>query len=305
MDLEQRLLGSCSLAVAAINGRLKNQDGVLSTHGQVLTGLRADLNMWLEAKNKALSAQVRTGSFGCGSLHMAVASSPAPKRGKGKGQVEVMCTKRKLSEHASSIGSDEQNLDIPKRLESSQAPRANEPNCVAVAQYASSTCTTAAQGLQDRGKRMIFVSSKQCAVPGVSWHKRGAWQVSWREKNERKYKNFNVQDFMKTSETFCRAEADALSAAIKFRKSLEKRGVGMAKRVQNPQSNVPGVNWHRPKKAWMVQLQVKGKRLSGGCFKPKDSTPDEVECARLAAVESRRKLEQKYFKISRVENCFA
>ena len=97
-------------------------------------------------------------------------------------------TKRKFSEHASSIGGDEQNLDIPERLESSQAPRANEPNCVAVAQYASSTCTTAAQGLQDRGKRMIFVSSKQCAVPGVSWHKRGAWQVSWREKNERKYK---------------------------------------------------------------------------------------------------------------------
>ena len=199
----------------------------------------------------------------------------------------------------------EQNLDIPKRLKSSQAPESNEPTCGAVAQYASSTCTTAAQGLQDRGKRMIFVSSKQCAVPGVSWHKRGAWQVSWREKNERKYKKLNVRDFMKTSETFCKAEADALSAAIKFRKSLEKRGVGMAKRAQNPQSNVPGVNWHRPKKAWMVQLQVKGKRLSGGCFKPKDSTPDEVECARLAAVESRRKLEQKYFKISRVESCFA
>ena len=42
-------------------------------------------------------------------------------------------TKRKFSEHASSIGGDEQNLDIPERLESSQAPRANEPNCVAVA----------------------------------------------------------------------------------------------------------------------------------------------------------------------------
>ena len=46
--------------------------------------------------------------------------------------------------------------------------------------------------------------------------------------------------------------------------------------------------------ACIVQLKVKGKRLSGGCFKPKDSTPEEVECARLAAVESRSKLEEKY-----------
>ena len=189
--------------------------------------------------------------------------------------------KRKLSEHASSIGSDEQNLDIPKRLKSSQAPESNEPTCGAVAQYARGTCT----------------SSKQSGVPGVSWHKRGAWQVSWREKNERKYKNIYVLDFMKTSQTFCKAEAGALCAAIKFRKDLERRGIGKAERVENHQSNVPGINWHIRHKAWIVQLQVKGKRLSGGCFKPKDSTPEEVECARLAAVESRRKLEQKYFTI--------
>ena len=39
------------------------------------------------------------------------------------------------------------------------------------------------------------------------------------------------------------------------------------------------------------------QQLSGGYFKPKDSTPEEVERARLAALESRRKLEEKYFAI--------
>ena len=37
--------------------------------------------------------------------------------------------------------------------------------------------------------------------------------------------------------------------------------------------------------------------IPGGYFKPKDSTPEEVERARLAAVEGRRKLEEKYFTI--------
>ena len=42
-------------------------------------------------------------------------------------------------------------------------------------------------------------------------------------------------------------------------------------------------------------MNINGQTLFGGRFTPKDSTPEEVECARLAAVESRRKLEQKYF----------
>ena len=40
--------------------------------------------------------------------------------------------------------------------------------------------------------------------------------------------------------------------------------------------------------------------LNGGTFKPGDTTPEEVERARLAAVESRRKLEEKYFTIKQV-----
>ena len=67
------------------------------------------------------------------------------------------------------------------------------------------------------------------------------------------------------------------------------------RRVENPCSGVKGINWHTSKKAWTVRLKINGKQLCGGMFKPKDSTPEEVERARLAALDSRRKLEEKYF----------
>ena len=64
-----------------------------------------------------------------------------------------------------------------------------------------------------------------------------------------------------------------------------------AKRVENPYSGVPGVRWHTRYKAWEVEVNINGQTLFGGKFTPKDSTPEEVERARLLAVESRRKLE--------------
>ena len=61
-------------------------------------------------------------------------------------------------------------------------------------------CTTAAKGLQNRGRRMILASSKQSGVPGVSWHSGYCrWQVSWYVEKERKKKYFYVNHFMKTS----------------------------------------------------------------------------------------------------------
>ena len=40
-----------------------------------------------------------------------------------------------------------------------------------------------------------------------------------------------------------------------------------------------------------ASVNINSQTLFGGKFKPKDSTPEEVERARLLAVESRRKLE--------------
>ena len=102
---------------------------------------------------------------------------------------------------------------------------------------------------------------------------------------------FSIHHFIKTSKTFCEAEADPLRAAIEFRKGLERSGIVNAKRVENPQSGVIGVRWHTRYKAWEVKKNINGQTLFGGKFKPKDSTPEEVERARLLAVESRRKLE--------------
>ena len=141
-------------------------------------------------------------------------------------------------------------------------------------------------------------SSERRVVPGVCWHSaRSCWQVSWYEEKEKKRKYFPVHRFKETSETFCEVEADALCAAIEFRKGLDRRGIVKLRRVENPCSGVKGINWHTSKKAWTVRLNINGKRLCGGMFKPKDSTPEEVERARLLAVESRCKLERKCFSI--------
>ena len=43
-------------------------------------------------------------------------------------------------------------------------------------------------------------------------------------------------------------------------------------------------------------MNINGQTLYGGTFTPKDSTPEELERARLLGVEIRRKLEKKYFK---------
>ena len=72
---------------------------------------------------------------------------------------------------------------------------------------------------------------------------------------------------------------------------MERSGIVKAKRVENPQSGVTGVFWHTRDKAWEAKMKINGQWLYGGKFTPKDSTPEEVERARLLAVESRRKLE--------------
>ena len=117
------------------------------------------------------------------------------------------------------------------------------------------------------------------------------------EEKRQKFKNFHVRHFMNTGNTYSEAEADALCAAIKFRKGLERDGIAKARRAEKPQSGVKGVTWHLQTKSWKVSLRINDKQLHGGYFKPKDSTLEEVERAKLVALESRRKLEEKYFAI--------
>ena len=148
------------------------------------------------------------------------------------------------------------------------------------------------KGFQHRGKRLILKNSMQSGVPGVSWlNSHGAWQVSWYEAKKAKKTYFVVRQFMGVSKMFDEAEADALRAAIEFRKDLERSGIVKAKRVEKDHSGAKGVFWHTRDKAWEVTMNFHGKTLYGGTFTPKDSTPEEVERARLLAVDSRRKFQ--------------
>ena len=116
-------------------------------------------------------------------------------------------------------------------------------------------------------------------------------------------KYFHVHHFMKTGKTSSEAEADALLAAIEFRKGLERSGVVTVKAgsVDTPKSGVKGVKWDKRTNNWYACIQVNRKEISGGSFKPKDTTPEEVERARLAAVVCRRKLEEKHFTIKEIK----
>ena len=69
---------------------------------------------------------------------------------------------------------------------------------------------------------------------------------------------FYVHHFMKTNKMFCEAEADALRAAIEFRKGPERSGIVKAKRGENPHSGVTGVLWHTRNKAWEVTMNSNG-----------------------------------------------
>ena len=138
---------------------------------------------------------------------------------------------------------------------------------------------------------------------GVRWSVVGAWRVSWCEEKQEKARLFYVRQFMSTGKTYHTAKADALRAATALRRRLlEESGIAKAEREETLQSGVKGVLWNMRAKYGQVQLVLNGKKRYGGTFKPKDSTLEEVERARLAAVESRRKLEEEFYTVEQSED---
>jgi len=150
---------------------------------------------------------------------------------------------------------------------------------------------SAAREPRRAAKRRVNTQSKQSGVPGVTWdgpHK--CWRVLWREERRRKGKQFPVLRYVAPGKPHEEAEAEALRAAVAFRKERVRQGnikVVQARR----QSGIKGVNWETSNKAWRVCISVRGKRLQGGNFHPRNNTPEEIERARLEAVECRRRLE--------------
>jgi len=146
------------------------------------------------------------------------------------------------------------------------------------------------------GKRVMVIASKRSGVKGVRWKKKlNGWQVSWRKDGQRKQKLFAVHRYeeQQLGGSYEEADAQALRDAVAFREGLVRQGVVEEARAER-QSGCPGVSWHRTSKRWMVRMKISGKDKTFGYFHPKDDTPEEVERARLAAVERRREVEAEH-----------
>jgi len=136
--------------------------------------------------------------------------------------------------------------------------------------------------------------AKQRDVPGVRWVPvKQCWITRWWEGAVNKVRTFSVRKYMAPGKTREEAKAEALRDAIALRKELVRTGKLKVKKTVLG-SRIQGVHWNRARKGWQVRIMSDGKYLSGGYFRPKDNTPDEIERARLAAVERRRTLEHEH-----------
>jgi len=146
-------------------------------------------------------------------------------------------------------------------------------------------------------KRVISVQTKQSGTPGITWSKtHNGWDVLWREAGKKRHKHFAVRKYTSPGKSTQEADAQAFHDARAFREGLVEQGkikVSAAKHT----TGVKGVTWHKKQNAWVVRYHAAGKRQPGGTFKAKDGTAEEIECARLAAVECRLKLELEHYDI--------
>jgi len=148
------------------------------------------------------------------------------------------------------------------------------------------------------GRKAITVQTKQSGVLGVCWFAvNNGWVTRWRENNVNKLRTFPVHRYMTPGKTHEEAEAEALCAAVAFREELVRQGKIKVTKACH-QSNIRGVSWVTKNKAWKVEIRAKGKKFYGGSFHPKDDTPEALEQARLAAIESRRRLELEHFQVN-------
>ena len=109
---------------------------------------------------------------------------------------------------------------------------------------------------------------------------------------------FSRRRFATAGQTAQQADDEALRAAIACRNQLVRQGAIKEKKPLRS-SGVRGVKWVKKEKCWQVQITKttagKTEVLEDFKFKVLGDTPEEVEKARLLAVEKRRQLEQTHF----------
>merc|ERR1712107_786576 len=79
-------------------------------------------------------------------------------------------------------------------------------------------------------------------------------------------------------------EASASSAPVdlQFDNEDDNQPHHVAPRADVPQSPADGVHWHDGVQAWEVKLEVGGRHILGGYFKPQQTdSPEALESARL------------------------
>jgi len=151
--------------------------------------------------------------------------------------------------------------------------------------------------LSASGKRVVVIPCKRSGVKGVTWVPgMNSWRVAWKQDGHHKSRYFLVHRHAEEHRgSYEEADAAALRDAVAFREGLERQGVIKPARAER-QSGQQGVHWHRTRGLWTVRMLVRGKTKTCCAFRPKDDTPEEIERARLAAMEWRLKLEAEHGK---------
>ena len=149
------------------------------------------------------------------------------------------------------------------------------------------------------GRKQTTVARKQSGVTGVVHDCiSNCWKVIWMEKGKLKTEYFRTSKYRTSKQcTKEQAEAAGLQAAIAFRKDKEKSGTIKIKNtyhVAGKKSGFKGVYWRKRCKCWFAEIRVRGISIAGGCFIPASDSEEDIERARLLAVDARMKLERKH-----------
>jgi len=184
-------------------------------------------------------------------------------------------------------------VDIRKGLNNELNSDINEEQAETSQQPGSGSVAAPPSRQSVSGKPVVVMPSKRSGVRGVAWEQaKNAWRVSWIQGGQHKRRYLFARRHAEQHQgSYEEDDAEALRDAVAFREGLARRW------VINRQSCKQGVSWDSRRKRWKVCMVVSGKWIWDCGFRAKDDTPEEIERARLAAVERRREMEAEHLEV--------
>eukprot|EP00927_Polykrikos_kofoidii_P024242 TRINITY_DN22086_c0_g1_i1.p1 TRINITY_DN22086_c0_g1~~TRINITY_DN22086_c0_g1_i1.p1 ORF type:complete len:518 (-),score=89.50 TRINITY_DN22086_c0_g1_i1:105-1592(-) len=151
-----------------------------------------------------------------------------------------------------------------------------------------------------RAKRRV--NKRQSGVRGVVWREsKGTWEVSVMKGGKRVWRLFSVAHFRGPRCSTEEAVAKACKAAISYRRRIlvdeEASMKSLNEAANGCLSGVRGVAWIAKPGAWRAYIQAGGLKRYSPFVKPKDDSPEELERARVIAVNHRLEFERKFSKV--------